>query len=95
MVTDTERAWHTFALHPNALSWRFYESHLQAYGIDRRIELLKDAGEWPPVVHLAKRWHDIGELLRFTEPPAVVDRYAITLDTRTNRLAIADARVTR
>lgn len=86
MATDIERAWHVFTFHPGKLSPRFYRSHLETFGIDRRIAVLKESGEWPPRVVLATRWPDIGDLLRLTAPDEV-HAHAITLDTG-QRLAL-------
>ena len=63
MVTDIERAYHVFTFHPDALSWRFFSSHVRAFDVDRRIERLKESGEWPPTIDACKRWPDIGQLI--------------------------------
>jgi len=77
MATDIERAWHTFAYHPNALSRRFYAAHLMAYNVDQRIQNLRDRGQWPPQIVVAERWPEFGALLDVVDVPA--ERYTMRL----------------
>jgi hypothetical protein len=88
MATDIERAFHTLALHPNALSWRTYRAHLTNYNIDGRIQAMRDAGQWPPRIVIADRWHDLGEFLRCCNDPHAAS-YALTLDN--DALTVASA----
>ena len=92
MNTELDRAWYVFAVAPERLSWRHYETYITAYRVDHRIALLRDSGQWPEPVDIRARWPDLDNLMTVT---GHLDRPVLTIGNvgESRKLLLAPANV--